>query len=173
MGEIGKQKLAKLTSIGEDELFGRITSGTSVSDLLAEVEVGWKLWAKWLDAEKGRRERYEQTKKAAAHFYASRAVNTAQSATTADVAVSRLQVDTDKWIAAKLNEQYDTRQRDVAVNISVSDLHAQAAELLRSVGDTIDLDDDDYDVMEGEISSDDVELERIANDDHAWGEHDV
>ena len=46
------------------------------------------------------------------------------------VNVSRLKVDTDKWIASKLNQKYDTRQRDVAINISVNDLHAQAAQLL-------------------------------------------
>jgi len=61
------------------------------------------------------------------------------------VNVARLQVDTDKWIASKLNAQYDTRQRDVAVNISVTDLHAQAAQLLNSVEmrDVIDVDAED------------------------------
>jgi len=53
-----------------------------------------------------------------------------------------LQVDTDKWMASKLNAQYDTRQRDVAINISVNDLHAQAAQLLG-------------DVIEGEVFEDD------------------
>ena len=50
-----------------------------------------------------------------------------------------------KWYAAKLNQQYDTRQRDVAVNISVTDLHAQAAALLASV-------QANDDVIEGEWS---------------------
>ena len=52
---------------------------------------------------------------------------------------ARLQVDTDKWMAAKLNPQYDTRHKEVAVNISVGDLHAEAAALLREVsGDVIE-----------------------------------
>ena len=73
------------------------------------------------------------------------AVQTAQAVTPDMVNVARLQVDTDKWIASKLNSQYDTRQRDVAVNISVTDLHAQAAQLLNTVemGDVIDVDAED------------------------------
>ena len=39
-------------------------------------------------------------------------------------------MDTDKWIASKLNDKYDTRQKDVNVNISINDLHAQAAALM-------------------------------------------
>ena len=72
-------------------------------------------------------------------------MQTAQSADPATVNVARLQVDTDKWIASKLNAQYDTRQRDVAINISVNDLHAQAAALLGDVieGDAVEVDDDD------------------------------
>ena len=47
------------------------------------------------------------------------------------------------WKAAKASPEYDTRQRDVAINISVNDLHAQAAQLLNSVGG---------DVIEGEAT---------------------
>ena len=37
----------------------------------------------------------------------------------------------DRWYAAKLlPDTYDTRQRDVTVNISLNDLHAQAAALM-------------------------------------------
>ena len=48
-------------------------------------------------------------------------------------------------MASKLNAQYDTRQRDVAINISVNDLHAQAAALLSDVieGEAEEVDDDD------------------------------
>jgi hypothetical protein len=58
-----------------------------------------------------------------------------------------LKVDTDKWFASKMNAQYDTRQRDVAINISVTDLHAQAAQLLGDVidGDATDVTPDDTD----------------------------
>ena len=44
--------------------------------------------------------------------------------------VARLQVDTDKWFASKLNQTYDVRQRETTVTLKVEDLHAQAAALI-------------------------------------------
>ena len=145
MGEIGKTKLAAVEAVGEDEILERIASGASMQQMCKELNIGTKLWYKWLDSVKGRRERYNAAQAEAAHFYADRAVQTAQNAEPATVNVARLQVDTDKWIASKLNAQYDTRQRDVAINISVNDLHAQAAVLLGDVieGEAVEVDDDD------------------------------
>jgi len=145
VGEVGKAKIAALEEIGEDELFEQIARGKSLRKLMAEQNIGWKLWAKWLDAKTGRRDRYAAAQLEAGHFYAERAVDTAQNTDPSMVNVARLQVDTDKWMASKLNAQYDTRQRDVAINISVNDLHAQAAQLLGDVieGDAEEVDDDD------------------------------
>ena len=145
VGEVGKAKLATLEEIGEDELFEQIARGKSIRKIMAEQKIGYKLWAKWLDAKAGRRDRYASAQLEAGHFYAERAVDTAQNTDPSMVNVARLQVDTDKWMASKLNAQYDTRQRDVAINISVNDLHAQAAALLGDVieGDAVEVDDDD------------------------------
>lgn len=145
MGEIGKTKLAAVEAVGEDEILERIASGVSMQQMCRELNIGTKLWYKWLDSVKGRRERYNAAQAEAAHFYANRAVETAQNTDPSMVNVARLQVDTDKWIASKLNAQYDTRQRDVAINISVNDLHAQAAALLGDVidGEAEDVSDDD------------------------------
>jgi hypothetical protein len=144
MGEIGKTKLAAVEAIGEDEILERIASGSSMQQMCRELNIGTKLWYKWLDSVKGRRERYNAAQAEAAHFYANRAVETAQNTDPSMVNVARLQVDTDKWIASKLNAQYDTRQRDVAINISVNDLHAQAAALLGDVieGEAEDVSDE-------------------------------
>jgi hypothetical protein len=144
MGEIGKTKLAAVEAVGEDEILERIASGVSMQQMCRELNIGTKLWYKWLDSVKGRRERYNAAQAEAAHFYANRAVETAQNTDPSMVNVARLQVDTDKWIASKLNAQYDTRQRDVAINISVNDLHAQAAALLGDVieGEAEDVSDE-------------------------------
>jgi len=144
MGEIGKTKLAAVEAVGEDEILERIASGVSMQQICRELNIGTKLWYKWLDSVKGRRERYNAAQAEAAHFYANRAVETAQNTDPSMVNVARLQVDTDKWIASKLNAQYDTRQRDVAINISVNDLHAQAAALLGDVieGEAEDVSDE-------------------------------
>jgi len=133
VGEVGKAKIAAIEQVGEDEILERIASGVSVRTLMKEFNVGYKLFAVWLDSAEGRRGRYEAAQHEAGHFYAERAVDTAQNAQPEDVNVSRLKVDTDKWMASKMNAKYDTRQRDVAINISVSDLHAQAAQLLDDV----------------------------------------
>lgn len=144
--EIAKQKLAALDERGEDDIFEEIAAGVSMREMCKKMNVGHKLWYRWIDSVDGRRGRYESALMEAAHFYADRAVQTAQSTAPETVNADRLKVDTDKWIASKLNAQYDTRQRDVAINISVTDLHAQAAMLL---GDVVDGEAEDvtpYDV---------------------------
>ena len=145
VGEVGMAKMAALDAVGEEEILERIAQGETMQVLCKKYDIGTKLWYKWLDRVEGRRDRYNAAQAEAAHFYANRAVQTAQAVTPDMVNVARLQVDTDKWIASKLNAQYDTRQRDVAVNISVTDLHAQAAQLLNSVEmrDVIDVDAED------------------------------
>ena len=141
MGKVADVKLGSVNQIGEDELFNRLATGTTLSELLKAIGIGDKLWARWLDMSDGRRPRYVEAQEQSAHFFASRAVNTAVSVHAEDNSIhsARLQVDTDKWMAAKLNPQYDTRHKEVAVNISVGDLHAEAAALLREVsGDVIE-----------------------------------
>ena len=67
----------------------------------------------------------------------------------ATVNSAKLAVDVLKWKAAKASPEYATRQRDVSVNISDNDLHAQAAMLLNSVGgdviegEAVEVEDDD------------------------------
>ena len=145
VGEVGMAKMAALDAVGEDDIFERIAQGETMQTLCKQYDIGTKQWYKCLDGVDGRRDRYNAAQAEAAHFYANRAVQTSQAATPDMVNVARLQVDTDKWIASKLNAQYDTRQRDVSVNISVTDLHAEAAALLNSVEmkDVIDVDAED------------------------------
>ena len=137
-------KVARMErEVDEEEVIERISNGAFAQDIISELGIGWRVWGLWLDNREGRRREVEQARENAAHFFASRAVNTAQGATTENVNVARLQVDTDKWVAGRFNDMYDTRQRDVSVNISVGDLHAQAMELLRDVtqNDVIDHED--------------------------------
>jgi hypothetical protein len=129
MGKLTKERMKMMDEVGEDELFERILSGQTVRSINAELGIGWRAFYKWLDAVDGRRERYEDTLQQAGHAYAARAVDTAQNATSENVNVARLQVDTDKWIASKLNSTYDVRQRETTVTLRVEDLHAQAAAL--------------------------------------------
>ena len=144
VGEVGKAKMANLDVVTEDVILERIANGEKAQDLMKEYDIGNKLWYRWIDSVEGRRARYNLAMEEAGHFYANRAEKTAQEATPEMLGVARLQVDTDKWLAAKRNAAYDTRQRDVAINISVNDLHAQAAALLGDVieGDAVEVHDD-------------------------------
>ena len=129
MGKLTKERMKIMEEIGEDGLFEMILSGKTVRSINADLGVGWRAFYKWLDIEEGRRDRYNETLQQAGHMYAARAVDTAQNATPESVNVARLQVDTDKWIASKLNSTYDVRQRETTVTLKVEDLHAQAAAL--------------------------------------------
>ena len=146
-----KAKLIAVDEIGEDEIFQRVADGVSHQELIKSLGIGYKLFNKWLDMRSGRRQAYEEAKHEASHFYAHRALQTAQASEPSTAASDRLRVDTDKWYAAKLNADYDTRQRDVAISVSINDLHAQAAQLLASVngdvieGDAVEVGDDDDD----------------------------
>ena len=144
VGEVGMAKIAALDAVGEDDILERIAQGETMQMMCKQYNIGTKLWYKWLDRVEGRRDRYNAAQAGAAHVYANRAVQTAKAVTPDMVNVARLQVDTDKWMAAKRNAGYDTRQRDVAINISVNDLHAQAAALLNNVieGDAVEVSDD-------------------------------
>jgi len=151
MGTIGKVKLAALEEAGEDEIFGMIADGKNASDVIKHYDVGWQLFHKWIAAGEGRAQRYEEAKQMAGHFYASQAQKIADEVHQHEATVNsaKLAVDVLKWKAAKASSEYDTRQRDVAVNISVNDLHAQAALLLNSVeddvieGEAVEVEDDD------------------------------
>lgn len=151
MGTIGKVKLAALEAAGEDEIFGMIASGKNASDVIAHYNVGWNLFHKWIASGEGRAQRYDEAKQMAGHYYASQAQKIADEIHQHEASVNsaKLAVDVLKWKAAKASPEYDTRQRDVAINISVNDLHAQAAQLLNSVGgdviegEAVEVEDDD------------------------------
>lgn len=152
MGTLGKVKLAALEAAGEDEIFGLIADGKNASDVIKHYNVGWNIFHKWIAAGEGRARRYDEAKEMAAHYYASQAQKIADEIhqIEANVNSARLSVDVYKWKASKMSAEYDVRQRDVAINISVNDLHAQAAMLLNSVVD---------DVIEGELIEDGEEAD--------------
>lgn len=150
MGKITRERIKQLDELGEEELFERIASGMTVKSLILGMGMGWRAFYKWIDAAEGRRERYNDALQQAGHAYAARAVETAQNATNENVAVARLQVDTDKWIASKLNAQYDVRQKEVNVTLRVEDLHAQAAALIAEEAERAVIDGIYEDVTDGE-----------------------
>ena len=144
MGKLMLEKVKRLEKIGEDTIFDRIVEGHTVKSIVGDLQIGWRTFYKWVDNVEGRRERYEEALEQSGHFYAARAVEAAQSADKENVNVARLQADTDKWFASKLNQTYDVRQRETTVTLKVEDLHAQAAALIsfEIESEVVELDDD-------------------------------
>jgi hypothetical protein len=132
MGKITRERVSALEEYGEDAVFERILAGETVRSIVLGGNIGWRAFYSWLRRVDGREARYKDILHQAAHAIAARAVDTAQTATPETVNVARLQVDTDKWYASKLNPAYDIRQKDVTVTLRVEDLHAQAAALISS-----------------------------------------
>ena len=148
MGKLTRERVAALEEYGEDALFERILSGQTVRSIVLGDNIGWRAFYGWLKKAEGREERYKAVLEQASHAIAARAVDTAQAATPDMVNVARLQVDTDKWYAAKLNPIYDTRAKEVSVTLRVEDLHAQAAALISAEVESEVIDDVDYEEVE-------------------------
>lgn len=144
MGKLMREKVAQLEEIGEDTIFDRMVEGHTVKSIVHDLKIGWRTFYRWVDSVEGRRERYQEALEQSGHFYAARAVEAAQMADKDSVNVARLQVDTDKWFASKLNQTYDVRQRETTVTLKVEDLHAQAAALISDEveKEIIELDED-------------------------------
>lgn len=131
MGKIMNSQIEHLKEHRED-ILEAIAEGTHVRTLFERYQCGRRAFYKWLNSDPELMAEYRQAQEAAGHMYAYRAVETAQEATPENVNVARLQVNTDQWMAAKLNQQYDTRQKEVAVTLRIEDMHAEMA---RIVGD--------------------------------------
>jgi len=144
MGKLMREKVAQLEEIGEDTIFDRMVEGHTVKSIVGDLKIGWRTFYKWVDSVEGRRERYEEALEQSGHFYAARAVEAAQNADKDTVNVARLQAETDKWFASKLNQTYDVRHRETTVTLKVEDLHAQAAALISNEveREIIELDED-------------------------------
>ena len=126
----GNEKLAAVDEIGEDVIFDWFAEGMTLKTALGKLNIGYKLWGRWLRQSPGREDRFNEARMIAGDLYAGEAVEIAKATSPETVQADRLTVDTFKWYAGKLNDNYDTRRQDVSVNISLNDLHAQAAELL-------------------------------------------
>lgn len=129
----------------EEEVFDRLAGGEYVTriceDVLAEpyAEAGKDVpnnyhFYTWLDAQEGRRERYERVRKAAADAVAEESVKLLDDAreegvsSTAEATLARSQSNARQWWASKLDrERYgEGKQAGVEVSLSIKDLHLEA-----------------------------------------------
>lgn len=129
----------------EEEIFDRLRGGHYVvriaADVLADTyeeagkdEPSTYYFYAWLDAEEGRRERFDRARRIAADAMAEDSVRLLDDAreegvqSTAEATLARAQSSSRQWFAGKLNrERYgEGKQAGVEVNVNLQELHLEA-----------------------------------------------
>ncbi len=113
---------------GEDAVIEFIASGGTISALCKLLGVGNTTFDRWV--EKGGEARmaaYARARVRAGQSLAEQTLEIADSATPQEAQVAKLRVDTRRWLASKMNEDYGDKQQPL-VNI---DLGSMALDALR------------------------------------------
>jgi hypothetical protein len=115
-----------LDDVGEDVIFGMISSGKGTVPTIDELKVGRRAFYKWLDSADGRRDRYLSARRLFADVLAEETLAIADGAVDAhDAQVRKLRIDTRKWLAGNISPDWRDR-KDPTVNITLGDQHLEA-----------------------------------------------
>jgi transposase-like protein len=113
---------------GEDAALEFIASGGTTSALCRTLGVGAATFDRWLDkGGEARRKAYAQARARGGQSLAEQTLDIADAATPQEAQVAKLRVDTRRWLAGKLNDEYSDKQQPL-VNI---DLGSMALDALR------------------------------------------
>ena len=117
---------------GEQAVWDAICAGMLTKDLCAQLGVSVSAFDRWVKrGGEGRAGAYAHARARGGQSLAEETVSIADGATAADVQVARLRVDTRKWLAGTVNDDYSTKAQP-AVNIDLGSLALDALRL-RSV----------------------------------------
>lgn len=101
-----------------DDICNRIAEGESLRSVAADYLVTCPALLKWFNQDPERRERYDQARLDRAHRLVDEIVELSDAAIgdPINAAARRLQIDTRKWVAAKLYPKYygDKLQTEVS-----------------------------------------------------------
>lgn len=137
-----RAQMRTLDDVGEDTIFGMISSGKGTVPTIDELKVGRRAFYKWLDSAEGRRDRYHAARRLYADVLAEETLAIADGAVDAhDAQVRKLRIDTRKWLAGNISPDWRDR-KDPLVNITLGDQHLEALKSI-SVMPAIEQDDDD------------------------------
>lgn len=121
-----RAQMRTLDDVGEDVIFGMISSGKGTVPTIDELKVGRRAFYKWLDSADGRRDRYLSARRLFADVLAEETLAIADGAVDAhDAQVRKLRIDTRKWLAGNISPDWRDR-KDPTVNITLGDQHLEA-----------------------------------------------
>ena len=112
---------------GEAMLFDHIAQGKTVDSMIKALGVSIGGFYKWVDKDAKRGELLARARTRGGQSLAEQTLEIADSATPQEAQVAKLRVDTRRWLASKMNDEYGDKQQPL-VNI---DLGSMALDALR------------------------------------------
>jgi len=112
---------------GEAMVFDHISQGKTVDSVIKALDVSIGGFYKWIERDAKRGELLTRARTRGGQSLAEQTLEIADSATPQEAQVAKLRVDTRRWLASKMNEEYGDKQQPL-VNI---DLGSMALDALR------------------------------------------
>jgi transposase-like protein len=113
---------------GEDAVMEFIASGGTITALCKSLGVAITTFDRWIDrGGEARSSAYARARVRAGQSLAEQTIDIADAASPQEAQVAKLRVDTRRWLASKMNEEYGDKQQPL-VNI---DLGSMALDALR------------------------------------------
>ncbi len=112
---------------GEAMVFDHISQGKTVDSVIKALDVSIGGFYKWIERDAKRGELLARARTRGGQSLAEQTLEIADSASPQEAQVAKLRVDTRRWLASKMNEEYGDKQQPL-VNI---DLGSMALDALR------------------------------------------
>jgi predicted XRE-type DNA-binding protein len=112
---------------GEAMVFDHISQGKTVDSVIKALDVSISGFYKWIERDAKRGELLARARTRGGQSLAEQTLEIADSATPQEAQVAKLRVDTRRWLASKMNEDYSDKQQPL---VSI-DLGSMALDALR------------------------------------------
>ena len=119
---------------GEAMLFDHISEGKTVNSVIKSLDISIGGFYKWIEKDAQRGELLARARTRGGRSLAEQTLEIADSASPQEAQVAKLRVDTRRWLASKLSEEFSDKQQPL-VNI---DLGSMALDALRKRSMTIE-----------------------------------
>ena len=112
---------------GEAMLFDHITQGKTTDSVIKSLDISIGGFYKWIEKDAKRGELLARARTRGGRSLAEQTLEIADAASPQEAQVAKLRVDTRRWLASKLSEEFSDKQQPL-VNI---DLGSMALDALR------------------------------------------